>query len=204
MFAACSSSGVFPASSLQRGNRYVRVILSKVLLQRYPLCASATYSAFSPVRPACMAYTEWGDPDNTRVLVCVHGLTRSAAISTTREACRDTAWSVRTWPGAACPTGSPIRSSMASAICFGHGHADRAAERGTVDWFGTSMGGMIGMGLAGQKDTPIGKMCSTMSGRISSRSRLARIGDVSRQARAFRYAGGRYRHAAVLAPLSAR
>src|SRR5699024_11919157 len=24
-----------------------------------------------------MAYWEWGDPDNNRVLVCVHGLTRS-------------------------------------------------------------------------------------------------------------------------------
>ena len=24
-----------------------------------------------------MAYTEWGDPANSKVLVCVHGLTRS-------------------------------------------------------------------------------------------------------------------------------
>ena len=25
-----------------------------------------------------MAYTEWGAPDNPRVLICVHGLTRNA------------------------------------------------------------------------------------------------------------------------------
>lgn len=60
-----------------------------------------------------VAYTEWGDPANPRVLVCVHGLTRSgrdfdrlaAALSDTyRVVCP-------TSSAAAGPTGSPIRAS---------------------------------------------------------------------------------------------
>ena len=39
-------------------------------VQRYVQCAS-------PAGLHRMAYTEWGDPANERVLVCVHGLTRS-------------------------------------------------------------------------------------------------------------------------------
>lgn len=58
-----------------------------------------------------VAYTEWGDPDNPRVLVCVHGLTRSgrdfdrlaAALSMSIVS------SARTSPVAASQTGSPIR-----------------------------------------------------------------------------------------------
>ena len=38
--------------------------------QRYVQCASGAGLHR-------IAYTEWGDPNNPRVLLCVHGLTRS-------------------------------------------------------------------------------------------------------------------------------
>src|SRR5579859_4823186 len=48
----------------------VSAIASNAPRQRYVQCAS-------PAGLHRMAYTEWGAPDNPRVLVCVHGLTRS-------------------------------------------------------------------------------------------------------------------------------
>ncbi|MCC6879055.1 MAG: alpha/beta hydrolase, partial [Rhodocyclaceae bacterium] len=37
-----------------------------------------TVQCLSPGGLHRMAYVEWGDPANPRVLVCVHGLTRNA------------------------------------------------------------------------------------------------------------------------------
>ena len=38
---------------------------------------SRTYRALGPHGFHRVHYTEWGDPDNPKVLVCVHGLTRT-------------------------------------------------------------------------------------------------------------------------------
>ena len=54
-----------------------------------------------------MAYWEWGDAANPRVLVCVHGLSRQGRdFDTSRARCAaSTAWSAPTSSAAASPTG---------------------------------------------------------------------------------------------------
>lgn len=78
-----------------------------------------------------VAYTEWGDPANPRVLVCVHGLTRSgrdfdrlaAALSDVyRVVCPDVAGRGRSdW------LPDPKLALRRAAIRFRHRHADRAS-----------------------------------------------------------------------------
>lgn len=108
-----------------------------------------------------VAYTEWGDPDNPRVLLCVHGLTRSgrdfdrlaaAFADVYRVVCPDVAGrGLSSWLGNPSLYGVPqYVADMVTLI------ARLNVE--TVDWFGTSMGGLIGMALAGLPDTPIRKL----------------------------------------------
>jgi pimeloyl-ACP methyl ester carboxylesterase len=64
-----------------------------------------------------MAYWEWGDPANRRVLVCVHGLSRQGRDFDTLAAdlcVRTTAWSAPTWWAAAAATGWPTRWAIRS------------------------------------------------------------------------------------------
>jgi pimeloyl-ACP methyl ester carboxylesterase len=98
-----------------------------------------------------MAYWEWGDPSNPEVVVCVHGLTRQ---------------------GRDFDVLAGELSATHRVICpdvVGRGHSDRLADPmlyavptyvadmvtllarlgvPQVDWVGTSMGGLIGMGVA--------------------------------------------------------
>ncbi len=110
----------------------------------YVMCAS-------PAGMHRMAYWEWGDPDNDQVLLCVHGLTRNG---------RDF---------------DPLAARMAAhyrVVCpdiVGRGRSDWLIDPkhyvipqyvadmlvliarlnpSRLDWVGTSMGGLIGMGLA--------------------------------------------------------
>lgn len=108
-----------------------------------------------------MAYTEWGDPDNPRVLVCVHGLTRcgrdfdvfaQAMSDRYRVLCPDVVGRGESdW--LRNPAGYAVPQYVADMVTL---IARSGAEQ--VDWFGTSMGGLIGMGLAGLSGTPIRKM----------------------------------------------
>ena len=102
-----------------------------------------------------LAYTEWGEADNPRVAVCVHGMTRNgrdfdalaeALSASHRVLCIDLAgrgesdW-LREWAGYAPATYlSDIRTLLASL---------KLTE---VDWIGTSLGGSIGMMIAGDED----------------------------------------------------
>lgn len=127
-----------------------------------------------------IAYTEWGDAGNPRVLVCVHGLTRSgrdfdrlaAALSDTyRVVCPDvvgrglSSWLVD-------PRGYGVAQYVADMVTV---IARTGVEQ--VDWFGTSMGGLIGMALAGLPDTPIGRMVLNDVGPHIEPASLARIGE---------------------------
>lgn len=122
--------------------------------QRYVQCASA--AGLHRV-----AYTEWGDPGNPRVLVCVHGLTRSgrdfdrvaaALAGTYRVVCPDVVGrGMSSWLGNPNLYGVPqYVADMVTLIA--------RLDVETVDWFGTSMGGLIGMALAGLPGTPIRKL----------------------------------------------
>jgi pimeloyl-ACP methyl ester carboxylesterase len=99
-------------------------------------------------RPASHGLSRMGRSANPRAL-CVHGLTRTGRDfdALARRWPTSTAWSARTWSGAAARTGWPTGT--------GHAVPQYVSDMVTliarlnveqVDWFGTSMGGLIGMG----------------------------------------------------------
>ena len=112
----------------------------------------------SPAGLHRIAYLEWGDPRNRDVLVCVHGLTRSGARFRrvgARALRRNFAWSAPTSPGAATPTAWPTRCSTSVPQYV----ADMVTliarlDVESVNWVGTSLGGLVGMALAAQAGTP--------------------------------------------------
>ena len=108
-----------------------------------------------------MAYWEWGDPTNPRVLVCVHGLTRQGRdfdtlartmCGTYRVVCPDVVGRGRS-DRLADPQGYQIPAYMADMVTL---LARLNATR--LDWLGTSMGGLVGMLLAAQKGSPIARL----------------------------------------------
>lgn len=127
-----------------------------------------------------MAYTEWGDPDNPRVLICAHGLTRSgrdfdrvaAALGDVyRVVCPDVAGRGRSdWlPD---PNRYLLPQYVADMVTL---IARLDVEQ--VDWFGTSMGGLIGMTLAGLPGSPVRKLLVNDIGPHIEPEALRRIGE---------------------------
>ena len=102
-----------------------------------------------------MAYWEWGARDNPRVVVCVHGLTRQGRDFDTlaralapdwRVVCPDVVGRGRSdW--LAEPMAYQVPTYVADMVTL---LARLGAEQ--VDWVGTSMGGLIGLGLASLHD----------------------------------------------------
>ena len=122
---------------------------------------SRTYRALGPHGFHRVHYTEWGDPDNPKVLVCVHGLTRTgrdfdflaAALEQEyRVICPDVVGRGESdWlPDKSDYTNLLYVSDIATLL------ARLDAER--VDWIGTSMGGLIGIVLASFPGSPIHKL----------------------------------------------
>lgn len=98
-----------------------------------------------------MAYWEWGERDHPRVVVCVHGLTRQgrdfdtlarALAADCRVICPDVVGRGRS-ERLAEPMGYQIPTYVADMVTL---VARLAVPQ--VDWVGTSMGGLIGIGLA--------------------------------------------------------
>lgn len=102
-----------------------------------------------------IAVWEWGEPDNPRVAVCVHGLTRQgrdfdtlarSLSATHRVVCPDVVGRGQSdW--LADPAGYQIPTYVADMVIL---IASTGVEQ--VDWVGTSMGGLIGIGLASMRD----------------------------------------------------
>jgi len=135
-----------------------------------------------------IAYLEWGDPRNKDVLVCVHGLARSS---------RDFDELARTLCGhfrVACPD------------LAGRGDSDRLADPAlyvvpqyvsdmvtliarldaeSVNWVGTSLGGLVGMALAAQPGAPIKRLVLNDVGPVIAKAALERIATYLGQAPAF-------------------
>ncbi|MBB3008110.1 alpha/beta fold hydrolase [Cupriavidus alkaliphilus] len=133
----------------------------------------------SPAGLHRMAYHEWGDPANPRVLVCAHGLTRTgrdfdavarALCGDYRVVCPDVVGRGRSeWLADASGYVVPqYVSDMVTLI------ARLNVEK--VDWFGTSMGGLIGMGLAGLPKSPVRKLLLNDVGPRIAPSAVERIG----------------------------
>jgi pimeloyl-ACP methyl ester carboxylesterase len=127
-----------------------------------------------------MAYVEWGVADNPQVLVCVHGLTRNgrdfdflaqALAADYRVVCPDIVG-----------RGKSDWLSNKSLYVMPQYCADLTTLLArlnveTVDWLGTSMGGLIGMALAAQPGNPIRRLILNDVGPVVSAVSLARIGD---------------------------
>ncbi len=105
-----------------------------------------------------MAYWEWGDPLNPRVLLCVHGLTRQgrdfdvlaqALCGQYRVVCPDVVGRGES-DRLPDPKGYAVPTYVADMVTL---LARLNAQ--TLDWVGTSMGGLIGMGLACLPGSPI-------------------------------------------------
>ena len=114
-----------------------------------------TVQCLSPGGLHRMAYVEWGDPQNPRVLVCVHGLTRNA---------RDFDVLAKALSGhyrVVCPDVVGRGRSNWLRIKDHYQLQQYVADMVTliarldveeVHWVGTSIGGMIGMALAAQDE----------------------------------------------------
>ena len=125
-----------------------------------------------------VAYLEWGDPRNRDVLVCVHGLTRSARDfdSFARELCGQFR--------VVCPdvAGRGDSDRLADPMLYAVPQyvADMVTLIARLDveavrWVGTSMGGLIGMALAAQAATPVRKLVLNEAGPVLARTALERI-----------------------------
>ena len=139
-----------------------------------------TVQCLSPTGLHKMAYKEWGDPGNPKVLVCVHGVTRvsddfdnlaQALCDQYRVVCPDVVGRGRS-DRLRDPQHYQVPQYVSDMVTL---LARLDAE--TVHWFGTSMGGLIGMGLASMKDSPIRKLVLNDVGPSLDPAGLARIGD---------------------------
>ena len=125
-----------------------------------------------------IAYLEWGDPRNKDVLVCVHGLARSsrdfddlarALCGHFRVACPDLAGrgdSDRLVDPALYVVPTYV-SDMVTLI------ARLDAE--SVNWVGTSLGGLVGMALAAQPGSPIKRLLLNDVGPVIAKVALERL-----------------------------
>ena len=126
-----------------------------------------------------LAYLEWGDARNPEVLVCVHGLTRCARdfdnlsralCERYRVVCPDVAGRGDSdW--LADPMLYVIPQYVQDMVTL---IARLDVER--VHWVGTSLGGLIGMALAAQKDSPVSRLVLNDAGPVIAKAALERIG----------------------------
>jgi len=135
-----------------------------------------------------MAYHAWGDPSNPKVLICVHGLTRRGSdFKTLAEAmCQDYY--------VVCPDvvgrGQSDRLSNPMLYAVPQYVADmtqlvKQLGLAQVNWFGTSMGGLIGMVYASMPNSPIRKMLINDVGPRIEPEAITRLGSYVGQPFAF-------------------
>lgn len=140
---------------------------------------SGSISGLSGNRFHRLAYVEWGELSASRVVVCVHGLTRNG---------RDFDSLARALAARGCRVVCPDMP--------GRGESDWLEQAGeydmatyltdmtallarldveSVDWVGTSMGGLIGMMLAAKGNTPIHRLVLNDIGAVVEKAGLERI-----------------------------
>ncbi|AEK61445.1 putative hydrolase protein [Collimonas fungivorans Ter331] len=134
----------------------------------------------SPAGLHKMAYQEWGDPHNPNVLLCLHGVTRVSddfdqlartVCDTYRVVCPDVVGRGRSdW--LRDPQYYVLPQYLNDVVTL---LARLNAE--TVDLVGTSMGGLIGIGLASLPENPIRKLVLNDIGPSLNAEAMGRIGE---------------------------
>ena len=137
-----------------------------------------SFLGLSPAGFHRVAYTEWGDPANPRVLICAHGLTRNgrdfdflaaALAADYRVLCPDMVGRGKSeWLSAKDHYSYPQYAADMTALIARSGAAQ-------VDWVGTSMGGIIGMLLAAQPGSPVRRLVLNDVGSFIPRASLLRL-----------------------------
>lgn len=125
-----------------------------------------------------MRYVEWGEPSNPRVLICVHGLTRNARdfdyiaerlADAYRVVCPDVVGRGRSdWLRDPSDYTYPVYCTDMAALIGKLGAQ-------SVDWLGTSMGGIIGMILASLPGSPLRRMVLNDVGSVVPKAAQERI-----------------------------
>ena len=137
-----------------------------------------SFSSLSPHGFHRVVYFEWGDPFNPRVAICVHGVGRNARdfdvfaetlASTHRVLAVDMPGRGESdWLADANDYIFPTYLTTLTALI-----ARSGAE--TVDWLGTSMGGLLGIIIAAQSKQPIARLVVNDVGPIIEPAALERI-----------------------------
>lgn len=125
-----------------------------------------------------MAYWEWGARDNPNVLMCVHGLTRQgrdfdvlaqSLCTQYRVVCPDVVGRGQSdW--LSNPAGYQVPTYIADMVTL-----IARLQPQLLHWLGTSMGGLIGMGLASLPNTPISRLVINDVGPTLEPTAIARI-----------------------------
>lgn len=133
-------------------------------------------------------YTDWGDPANPRVVICVHGLTRNcrdfdmlaaALQQDLRVICLDIPGRGRSdWLPDPADYGYPQYMADVTALLA----RITAGGPREISWVGTSMGGMLGLLLAARPGTPITRLVLNDVGTVIPKESMARIGKYVGQA----------------------
>lgn len=125
-----------------------------------------------------LGYADWGDPAAGRTIICLHGLTRNgrdfdhlAAVlaQEARVLCPDVIGRGRSDP-LTTAADYAIPTYVAHMLQFVR---QLGLER--VDLIGTSMGGLIGMGVAASEDSPIRRLVLNDIGPFLPKAALERI-----------------------------
>jgi len=126
-----------------------------------------------------MAYHAWGNPNNSKVLFCVHGLTRRGSdfMTLAKALCKDYY--------VVCPDvvgrgdsdhlSNPMQYAVPQYVAD---IAELVKQLGVsqIDWFGTSMGGLIGMVYAAMPNSPIRRMLINDVGPTIEPEAIKRLG----------------------------
>ena len=126
-----------------------------------------------------MAYWEWGDPGNPRVVVCVHGLSRQGrdfdALARTlagefRVVCPDVAGRGRSdrLPDPSLYQVPAYAADMVTLLA--------RLDAAELHWVGTSMGGLIGMVVAALAGSPVRSLVLNDIGPAIEHEAVRRIG----------------------------
>jgi pimeloyl-ACP methyl ester carboxylesterase len=137
-------------------------------------------SSLSPHGFHRVNYYEWGDPANDRVVICVHGVSRNGhdfdvlgeALSPTHRviAVDMPGRGASQWLPDANDYVFPTYLTTLTAL-VARSNAARIA------WVGTSMGALLGMVMAAQRDTPVSRLVVNDAGPLIEPAAVARIRD---------------------------
>ena len=139
-----------------------------------------TYLGLSNAGFHRVVYNEWGAADAPRTVVCVHGLTRNGhdfdflaqgLQPQARVVCPDVVGRGRSdWLPSHSLYGYPQYLSDLTALIA-------RLEVDSIDWVGTSMGGLLGMMMAAAPRTPIRKLVMSDVGPFVPKPALERIAE---------------------------